>query len=80
MVAYGDSKGYSAMAKTVGLPAAIAAEMILEGTCLFKIIIVGKITQKGVIGPMESSIYEPLLSKLESLNEFKFIEKSIPNE
>ena len=32
MVAYGDPSGYSAMAKTVGLPAAIAAEMILNGT------------------------------------------------
>ena len=31
MIAYGDPQGYSAMAKTVGLPAAIAAEMILNG-------------------------------------------------
>lgn len=32
MVVYGDSK-YSAMAKTVGLPAAIATRMLLSSTC-----------------------------------------------
>lgn len=31
LVAYGDPNGYSAMAKTVGYPCAIAAKMILEG-------------------------------------------------
>lgn len=31
MVAYGDPNGYSAMAKTVGYTAAIAAKMILQG-------------------------------------------------
>ena len=31
MVAYGDPKGYSAMARTVSVPAAIAARMILDG-------------------------------------------------
>jgi saccharopine dehydrogenase-like NADP-dependent oxidoreductase len=34
MISYGDPDGYSAMAKTVGLPTAIAAEMILEGKLL----------------------------------------------
>ena len=32
MVVYGDQK-YSAMAKTVGLPAAIATQMLLRSTC-----------------------------------------------
>ena len=31
LVAYGDPKGYSAMARTVSIPAAIAAKMILDG-------------------------------------------------
>ncbi|KAI9017090.1 Saccharopine dehydrogenase-domain-containing protein [Gaertneriomyces semiglobifer] len=31
LIVYGDPKAYSAMAKTVGIPAAIGAEMILEG-------------------------------------------------
>lgn len=32
MVEYGDPKGLSAMARTVGIPAGIAAKLILEGT------------------------------------------------
>lgn len=31
LVVYGDPNGFSAMAKTVGYPAAIAARMVLEG-------------------------------------------------
>ena len=31
LVVYGDQDGYSAMAKTVGLPTGIATRMILEG-------------------------------------------------
>lgn len=31
MVVYGDPNGFSAMAKTVGYPAAIAARLILDG-------------------------------------------------
>lgn len=31
LVVYGDSNGFSAMAKTVGLPTAMAAKMLLDG-------------------------------------------------
>lgn len=31
LVVYGDPTGFSAMAKTVGYPAAIAARMVLDG-------------------------------------------------
>lgn len=31
LVVYGDANGFSAMAKTVGYPAAIAARMVLDG-------------------------------------------------
>ena len=31
LVVYGDNRGYSAMAKTVGYPTAIAAKMVLDG-------------------------------------------------
>lgn len=34
MVEYGDGNGTTAMARTVGLPAAIAAKMVLDGKCL----------------------------------------------
>jgi alpha-aminoadipic semialdehyde synthase len=33
-IQYGDIKGQTAMAKTVGLPAAITAKMVLESKCL----------------------------------------------
>lgn len=33
MVVYGEPSGFSAMAKTVGYPAAIAAAMVLNGQC-----------------------------------------------
>ncbi|TPX69014.1 hypothetical protein SpCBS45565_g02736 [Spizellomyces sp. 'palustris'] len=54
LVTYGDPNSYSAMAKTVGLPAAIGSEMLLDGN----------LTRKGVIAPMTKDIYEPMLIKL----------------
>jgi len=58
LLVYGDEKGYSAMAKTVGYPVGIAATMILEG----------QIKHKGVILPLTSDIYLPVLEELKSLN------------
>lgn len=54
MIAYGDPQRYSAMAKTVGFPAAIATEMILKG----------EYTRKGVVAPMTRDIYEPMIERL----------------
>ena len=54
LILEGDVEGYSAMAKTVGTPAAIAADLLASG----------KITQKGVILPMTEEIYTPLLKAL----------------
>lgn len=48
---------YTAMAKTVGLPVAIAAKMILNGT----------IKERGVLLPLIPSIYDPILNELETL-------------
>jgi saccharopine dehydrogenase (NADP+, L-glutamate forming) len=48
--------GDSSMARTVSLPAAIGAKMILEG----------KITDRGVFIPVAPSIYEPVLEELAS--------------
>lgn len=31
LVTYGDMNGYTAMAKTVGIPVAIASDMVLQG-------------------------------------------------
>lgn len=58
-VAYGQpaiNGGHSAMAVTVGFPAAIAAKMILDG----------EIQQRGVVLPFTSDIYRPMLARLEN--------------
>ncbi|XP_055612755.1 alpha-aminoadipic semialdehyde synthase, mitochondrial isoform X1 [Uranotaenia lowii] len=58
-VAYGQpaaNGGHSAMAVTVGFPAAIATKMILDG----------EIQQRGVVLPFSSDIYRPMLARLEN--------------
>jgi saccharopine dehydrogenase-like NADP-dependent oxidoreductase len=57
MVDFGIPHGYTSMARTVGLPAAIGVRLILEG----------KIDARGVLAPMTPEIYEPALEELESL-------------
>jgi len=54
MVVTGDDRTYTAMAKTVGLPVAIAAKMILNG----------KITTPGIQLPIKKEIYQPVLEEL----------------
>jgi len=58
LVEKGENNGFSAMAKTVGYPAAIAADLILAG----------KISRKGVCIPVTKDIYQPVLAELEKLN------------
>ncbi len=53
--------GHSAMSRAVGLPAAIASRLILEGT----------IRSKGVLKPITEEIYKPVLAEL-SENGYKF--------
>ncbi len=53
----GDPEGHGAMARTVGLPAAIGARLILEG----------KVKLTGVRTPVHSEIYGPVLSELEAM-------------
>ncbi|KAI8906263.1 Saccharopine dehydrogenase-domain-containing protein [Gorgonomyces haynaldii] len=54
LIQYGTPGGYSAMAKTVGLPAAICTQMLLDGD----------IKRTGVLAPMTRDIYEPTIKKL----------------
>jgi saccharopine dehydrogenase-like NADP-dependent oxidoreductase len=62
----GDNQVYTAMAKTVGLPLALASKMILAG----------KIKPKGVVLPIHADIYEPILNELVDYG-IEFIEKEI---
>uniref|UniRef100_A0A8C0JJI6 Alpha-aminoadipic semialdehyde synthase, mitochondrial n=1 Tax=Canis lupus dingo TaxID=286419 RepID=A0A8C0JJI6_CANLU len=56
LVVYGDANGFSAMAKTVGLPTAMAAKMLLDG----------EIKAKGLMGPFSKDIYEPILERIKA--------------
>ena len=55
MVVIGDDENNTAMAKTVGLPIAIATKLILDK----------KIKEKGVLMPMTKEIYSPILKELQ---------------
>lgn len=55
MVVLGDDSNNTAMAKTVGLPIAIATKLILNGD----------INERGVLMPMTADIYTPILKELE---------------
>ena len=67
MVSVGDDQTYTAMAKTVGLPVAIATLAILNG----------KITTPGVQLPITKEVYEPILKELETFG-ITFHEKEVP--
>jgi len=65
LVCFGEDSTYTAMAKTVGLPLAIAIDLFMDG----------KIKTKGLHLPVIPEIYEPILEKLEELG-IRFIEKA----
>ena len=66
VVVFGDNQRDTAMAKTVGLPVAIAVKLILNG----------EIKSKGVKIPTSKDIYLPVLKELKS-NGINFIEEKI---
>lgn len=57
LVATGEDSNYTAMAKTVGLPLAISAKLLIQK----------KILSRGVVIPTTREFYEPILSELKSL-------------
>jgi saccharopine dehydrogenase-like NADP-dependent oxidoreductase len=67
MVCIGDDQTYTAMAKTVGLPVAMATLQILNK----------KITTPGVQLPIKKEVYQPILKELESLG-VQFKETNMP--
>jgi saccharopine dehydrogenase (NADP+, L-glutamate forming) len=56
LVVKGDDEIHTAMAKTVGLPAAIAVKMVLTGT----------FSGSGVVVPVNKELYQPILKELQS--------------
>ena len=67
MVINGDDQTYTAMAKTVGLPVAMAALKILNGD----------IKTPGVQLPIRKEVYEPILKELQEYG-IEFVEKEVP--
>ncbi|GEM56901.1 saccharopine dehydrogenase [Flavobacterium columnare] len=67
MVCIGDDQTYTAMAKTVGLPVAMATLQILNGN----------ITTPGVQLPIKKEVYIPILKELEEYGVI-FNEKEVP--
>ena len=67
MVCIGDNQVYTAMAKTVGLPVAIATLKILNGD----------IKNSGVQIPIKKEVYSPILEELKQ-NGIVFTEKEVP--
>ncbi|OJI81141.1 saccharopine dehydrogenase [Aspergillus costaricaensis CBS 115574] len=64
---YGVPGGYSAMAKTVGVPCGVAVKLVLDGT----------INQKGVVAPMTMDICAPLIKTLKEDYGIEMIEKTL---
>ncbi len=67
MVTLGEDQTYTAMAKTVGLPVAMAALQILNG----------KIKTYGVQLPIKKEVYDPILKELETFG-IEFKEYNVP--
>jgi len=57
LVTMGNDSIHTAMAKGVGLPLAIAAKLLIQG----------KIKERGVVIPIQKEIYEPILQELGTL-------------
>lgn len=64
---YGDPKGYSAMAKLVGVPCAVAVQQVLDGT----------LKERGILAPMSPEICRPLMKVLEEKYGIAFVEKTV---
>ncbi|PKQ64630.1 saccharopine dehydrogenase C-terminal domain-containing protein [Raineya orbicola] len=69
LVVIGENSLHTAMAKTVGLPLGIACKLVVEG----------KISERGVLLPLSKEIYEPILQELTEFG-IRFQEKVIEKQ
>lgn len=67
LVEYGEPKGYSAMAKLVGVPCAVAVKQVLNGT----------LADRGVLAPMNAKINGPLIKELKEKYGIFCVEKTV---
>jgi alpha-aminoadipic semialdehyde synthase len=68
MIQYGQ-EGETAMAKTVGLPAAMVTELVLDR----------HISDRGVLRPIKPEVYVPVLDQLEA-HGVGFVEQVKPDQ
>ena len=54
LLVYGEDEGYSAMGRTVGLPAAMGVDLIAQGG----------VKGRGVVVPVSKDVYEPIMRQL----------------
>ena len=66
LVDYGDPKGYSSMAKLVGVPCGVACLMVLDG----------RISERGVLAPVNWKLAQPLLEELKKW-DIELTEKTV---
>lgn len=64
---YGDPKGYSSMARLVGVPCAVAVKQVLDGT----------IKEKGILAPVTEELAAPLRKTLKEEYGIELIEKVV---
>jgi len=64
---FGDPKGYSSMAKLVGVPCGLACLMVLDG----------RIKERGVLAPLNWALAEPLLNELKEKYGIFLTEKTV---
>lgn len=64
LVVIGDDAVHTAMAKTVGLPLAMAVRRLA----------LGQVSQRGVVVPVHADVYEPILAELEADYDIRFLE------
>lgn len=67
LVENGDPKGYSAMAKLVGVPCGVATLMVLDG----------RISEKGILAPMDPKFNQPIMDELKSKYGIFLTEKTV---
>lgn len=66
LVEYGNST-YSAMARLVGIPCAVAVQQVLNGT----------LSEKGILAPMTPKINNPIMKELKEKYGIEMKEKTI---
>lgn len=66
LVDFGIANGDTSMSRTVSLPVAIAARLVLEG----------RYTRPGLSIPTTPELYTPILAELEQFN-IRFVEKTV---